>query len=75
MVTTAYLKDKAAVERLNQVACQQAFDMSVSCGTTMIDAKSLLALFTLIGKKVFIVAPDELNPRYFAKMVKKMQLA
>lgn len=75
MVATAYLKDRSAVERLNQVACQQMFDLSVSCGNTIIDAKSLLALFALVGKNVFIVAPDELNPRYFTRMVKKMQLA
>jgi len=75
MVAQAYIKDRNAVERLNQVASQQMFDMSVSCGNAIVDAKSLLALFEFIGKKVYIVAPDELDPRYFMKIVKKMKLA
>lgn len=74
MIAEVYLKDSSAVERLNREACQQMFDLSVSCGSTMVDAKSLVALFPLVGKKVHIVGPDELNPKYFRKMVKRMHL-
>lgn len=75
MIKTVKLQTKEDVERLNNIATKQDFDMSVSCGSTMIDAKSLLALFTLVGKSVHIVAPDGLNPKYFDKMVRSMNLA
>ena len=74
MVIEVFLKDKDDIERLNKVACEQPFDMSVSYGYTIFDAKSLLALYTLVGKSVYIVAPDELDYRRFAKVVKKMKL-
>ena len=40
MVIEVFLKDKDDIERLNKVACEQPFDMSVSCGYTIFDAKS-----------------------------------
>lgn len=73
MVYPIVLNDKQDVMRLNNVACQQIFDMSVSTDSTIVDAKSLLALFTLIGKpNIHLVAPDDINPRYFSKLIKRM---
>lgn len=74
MVAEIYLRDRAAVERLNAIACEQIFDLSVSCKDAIVDAKSLLALFSFIGKKAFLVAPDEIKPKYFEKMIKQMRL-
>ena len=41
----------------------------------MVDAKSLLALFTLVGKSAILVAPDHLNPKRFMKLIEKMGIA
>jgi hypothetical protein len=49
--------------------------MSVSSGTAMIDPRSLLGLFNFVGKKVNLIAPDEMDPNYFMKLVKKMGVA
>ena len=38
----------------------------------MLDARSLLGLFALIGKKAHVVAEDNVDPRAFSKLVSKM---
>lgn len=74
MLMNVKINTKEDVERLSRIASEQPFDMGVHTNVVMLDAKSLLALYTLIGQKVAIVAPDGLNPNYFAKLVKKMKL-
>jgi hypothetical protein len=47
--------------------------MQVSSGLDVVDARSLLALFTMIGKNnVNLVAPDGTNPICFTKALKRM---
>lgn len=75
MIKTVKLNTVEDIQRLNRVATSEYFDMSVSCGHIMIDAKSLLALFALIGRQVSLVAPDEISPKYFQKTVKRMKLS
>lgn len=74
MIIKAKINTKEDVYNLNVVACNQSYDMFVSCGYDVYDAKSLLALYTLIGKEVNIVAPDRVDPDQFYKTVKKMGL-
>lgn len=75
MIKSVKLNTVEDIQRLNRVATSEDFDMSVSCGHIMIDAKSLLALFSLIGRQVSLVAPDEISPKYFQKTVKRMKLS
>jgi hypothetical protein len=61
------------VKDLNEAALDYEGKLTVNCGSTSIDAKSLLALFTLIGRKgVKLVAPDHENPDKFAEIVKQI---
>ena len=61
------------VKRLNEAALDYEGELTVNCGSTIIDAKSILALFTLIGRKnIKLVAPDSENPEKFIKIVKKI---
>lgn len=60
------------IERFNKVATEQDFNMYISCDNVMVDAKSILALFALLGKSGVIVAPDHANPKAFAKALRKM---
>ncbi len=75
MIKNVKLSTVEDIQRLNSVATSEYFDMSVSCGHVMIDAKSLLALFALIGREVSLVVPDEISPKHFQKMVKRMNLS
>lgn len=72
MVKQIVLKDKEDVQRLNEMACEQPFNIHVSCGHQILNAKSILALFALIGRKnVYLVAPDHMKAESFMDMIKK----
>ena len=59
--------------KLNELACKYNGKLNVNCGSSIIDAKSLLALLTLIGKKnIKLVAPDHDDPNKFAQLIKKI---
>ena len=60
-------------KNLNDAALNYNGKLMVSCGSTIVDAKSILALFALIGRKnIKLVAPDHDNPSKFAEVVKKI---
>lgn len=61
------------VKTLNDIAFNYDGELTVNCGSTIINAKSILALFTLIGRKnINLVASDHDNPKKFAEIVKKL---
>ena len=66
------IKDGSQVEKINRLACDTPFEVWLSSGTLMLDARSLLGLFALVGKKAFVVAEDDINPKAFQKLVNKM---
>lgn len=74
MIYPIKLESTQDVVKLNNFAANEDYDLSVSSGNTMIDAKSLLALFTLVGKTCVLVAPDHLNPKKFMKLIERMSL-
>lgn len=66
------IKDNAQVERINRVASRAPFEMWVSSGTVMLDARSLLGLMALVGKKARVVAGDCADPEIFGELVDMM---
>ena len=66
------IKDKSQVEKINQLACNTPFEVWLSSGSMMLDARSLLGLFALIGKRADVVVEDDVNPRALDKLVAKM---
>ena len=60
------------IERFNKVASEQDFNIYISCGNVMVDVKSMLALFALLGKSGVMIAPDHANPKAFVKALKQM---
>ena len=73
MVREINIKDKAQVEKINQLACETPYEVWLSTETMMLDARSLLGLFALVGKKAHVIAEDNVNPKKFAKLVAKME--
>jgi hypothetical protein len=60
-------------KNLNDAALNYNGKLMVSCGSTMVDAKSILALFALIGRKnVKLVAPDHESPEKLSNFVKRL---
>lgn len=66
------VESKEDLKRLSELACQEDYNIYLSTSTTMFDAKSLLALFTILGKEVNIVAPDHTNSAKFTKFIEKL---
>ena len=66
------IKDNTQVEKINQLACQTTYEVWLSTDTLMLDARSLLGLFALVGQKAHVIAEDDVNPRVFDKLVSKM---
>lgn len=62
-------------EKLNEVASRYNFDIFVHYGDVMVDAKSLLGLMSLVGHKMKLVLPDEVNSKVIDRDLKKVHLA
>jgi hypothetical protein len=72
MTVEIKLESPKDVKELNDAALDYLDKLTVNCGSTSIDAKSLLALFTLVGRKgIRLVAPDHANPKKFAEIAKQ----
>ena len=73
MVFEIKLESPKDVKELNDAAFDYDGKLTVSCGANSFDARSILGLFTLIGRKgINLVAPDCENPEKFANFVKKI---
>jgi len=72
MVREIEIKDGSQVERINRLAAKAPYEVWLSSGTVMLDARSLLGLFALVGKKANVVAEDNIDPKSFEKLVAKM---
>ena len=67
------IKDQEQIEKISKVASQAPYPIWLSDGAVMLDARSLLGLFALIGHKARVVAGDHVNPKIFGKLVEQMQ--
>lgn len=66
------IKTREDVIKLNKEATKSDIKLSISTGTTILDPRSILCLFALIGKKVNLVAPDHSDPNNFLRLIKRM---
>lgn len=72
MVCEIDIKSKSQVEKISKLACKASYEVWLSADTVMLDARSLLGLFTLVGKKAHVIAEDDVDPRDFGKLVSRM---
>lgn len=73
MVKELDIKNGAQVERINELASEAPYEVWLSTDTVMLDARSLLGLYALIGQRVRVVAEDDVDPNRFGKLVSKME--
>ena len=66
------IKDKDQVEKINRLACQAPYEVWLFTKDIMLDARSLLGLFSLVGKKASVVVEDDVVPAAFDRLVAKM---
>lgn len=73
MVREINVKNREQVEKICKLACSTPYEVWLSAGTTIVDARSMLSLLMMVGKKAFVVADDDVNARSFAKLVHEME--
>lgn len=59
--------------RLSELASKEDFSIYLGTSSETFDAKSLLALFTILGKEVSLTAPDHIEPEKFIKFIDKLK--
>lgn len=66
------IKSDEQVNRIHRLACETPYEVWLSTDTVMLDARSLLGLYALVGQKVKVVTEDNLNPKAVDHLVEKM---
>lgn len=75
MVIDLKLENMADVKKINDFACKCDFNVYVSANTSMIDAKSMLGLTTMVGKdNLRLVFPDHVRFEKVETAMKKAKL-
>ncbi len=72
MTRTIDIKSKSQVQNINYLASEAPYEVWLSAGNVMLDARSLLGLFTLIGHRASVVVEDDVNPTQFERLVNRM---
>ena len=67
------IKNEAQVRKINQLASKAPYEVWLSNGTLMLDARSLLGLFALVGQRARVVAEDNVDPWRFERLVERMR--
>lgn len=72
MIKEIEVKDSEQIRKINRLACEAPYEVWLHSGTTMVDARSLLGLYALCGKRAHVVVEDDVNPKAFGKLVDAM---
>lgn len=67
------IKNADQVRRISDLASEAPYEVWLGTDIVMLDARSLLGLYALVGKKVKVVAEDDVDPKQFFKLVAKME--
>ena len=67
------ITSKDQIERISRLASREPYDVYLSTDTVILDARSLVGLFALVGKRVHMVAGDRVDPQAFCRLVDKCQ--
>ena len=71
MIQPVRFESQEDIYRFSELATKEDFNIYISTPYGQLDAKSLLALFTILGKDVNIVAPDHANvDKFYAFLAK-----
>ena len=66
------IETKEDLLRLSELAWEEDFSIYLSTSNALFDVKSLLALFTILGKDVSLLAPDHVDAEKFSRFIDKL---
>lgn len=72
MTRTIDIKSEAQVEKINRLACEAPYEVWLFTDNIALDARSLLGLFALVGRKAQVVVEDDVSPRSLDRLVAQM---
>lgn len=72
MIYPYTFNSKEELYRLSELASKEDFPIYISTSLGQVDARSILGLFTMMGKPVNLVAPDSANDDKFWKFIQKL---
>ena len=72
MLREIEIKDQAQVEKINRLACEAPYEVWLFTKDMMLDARSLLGLYALVGQRAKVVTEDGISPRMVDRLVQKM---
>ena len=73
MIQPEKFETKEDLYRFSELASKEDFNIYISTAYGQLDAKSLLALFTILGKDVNIVASDHASAAKFQAFLEKYE--
>ena len=73
MTSSIKFNSKEDLYQFSELASKEDFNIYISTPFGQLDAKSLLALFTILGKDVNIVAPDHVRADEFNDFLAKFK--
>lgn len=66
------IKSEEQITRIHRLACEAPYEVWLSTDTVMLDARSLLGLFALVGQRAKVVTEDDVSPKAVDRLVEKM---
>ena len=66
------IKSDEQINRIHRLACEAPYEVWLSTETMMLDARSLLSLYALVGQRAKVVTEDNLDPKAVDRLVEKM---
>ena len=73
MIFPYRINTKEDLYRLSELACKEDFPVYITTPYGQVDARSVLGLFTILGKDIHLVAPDHASANDFHKFIDKLQ--
>ncbi len=74
MVKEIEIKNADQVYQINALATEAPYEVWLATSTVMLDARSLMGLFALVGQKAKVVVEDDVNPKSFGRLVDRMDV-
>ena len=73
MIYPYKIESKEDLVKLCELACKEDFPIYISTEYGQVDARSLLGLFTIIGKDINLVAGDHSCAKEFTRFISKLE--
>ena len=73
MIHPMRFSSQAELYRFSELASKESYPIHISTNAVILDARSILALMTLLGKDVMIVAPDHISAQVFGKFIQRYE--